>query len=146
MVKCTPVEVFYWPATPLIGLYYDYPHPSGIWHLVARQWPMNYNGIHRICSSTQCTAVGYAHLNFVYIYLVFSLIPSHSQFFNLHAEKWTTPHFSTCNIEKSGVAWGRGYLALLLTNLVWLFSLTPHWGAVGRPLLHLPHWLLLQVQ
>ena len=76
--------------------------------------------------------------------MVFSLIPNF-----LHTKKQTTTHFSTRNIEKSGVACRRCYLALLLPNLVWLSSLTPLWGAVGRPLLHLPHshfCLLVQVQ
>ena len=143
MVKCTPVEVFYWPTTPLIGLSYDHPYPSGSQHLVTRQWPMNYNGMRYILLHDARPSGMHTwtlHMDSWYL----ALSPATSNI--LYAENGPLPIFLCV---KSGVAWGRGYLALLLPNLVWLSSLTPLWGAVGRPLLHLPHshfCLLVQVQ
>ena len=53
-----------------------------------------------MCSFIQYTA------RTLHIPGTFSLIPGHSQSSMLHADKYTTPHFSTHNIENSAVAWG----------------------------------------
>ena len=131
MFKCTPVEVLCWPTTPLSGLHYDYPYPSGSQHSVAIG---NGQQILRMCSSTQYTGM---HTRTLHVPGIFSLAPKPLPIFNITCRKKALPIF--LYIGNSAVAWGRGYLALLLTNLVWLSSLTPLWGVVGRPLLHLPH-------